>query len=130
MKLETLALARRLRQRADHDAATTLIYQTVVHLRQRKHGADLFDLKVAGNIYTRIMNPTQAVLEQRLAEMEGGVASLCMVSGMAAITASTVHRRCRLQHHQQFSQLYGGGLQPVCTPFHRQGIEVRFTSHR
>ncbi len=51
-----------------------------------QHGADLFDLKVPGNIYTRIMNPTTDVLEQRVAAMEGGVAALSVASGMSAIT--------------------------------------------
>jgi len=68
-------------------AATTPIYQTTSFtFDDTKHGADLFDLKVEGNIYTRIMNPTNGVLEQRVAEMEGGIAGLSLASGMAAIT--------------------------------------------
>ena len=58
-------------------SATTPIYQTTSFtFDDTKHGADLFDLKVEGNIYTRIMNPTNGVLEQRVAEMEGGIAGL------------------------------------------------------
>src|SRR5574343_358617 len=63
------------------------IYQTVAYaFDSAQHGADLFDLKVAGNIYTRIMNPTNDVLEQRLAALEGGIASLALASGQAAVT--------------------------------------------
>ena len=68
-------------------AVAVPIYQTVAYaFDDTQHGADLFDLKVAGNIYTRIMNPTQAVLEARVAAMEGGIAGLALASGMAAIT--------------------------------------------
>jgi len=63
------------------------IYQTVAYaFDNAQHGADLFDLKVAGNIYTRIMNPTQSVLEARVAALEGGLAGLALASGQAAIT--------------------------------------------
>jgi len=63
------------------------IYQTVAYaFDSAQHGADLFDLKVPGNIYTRIMNPTQDVLEQRVAALEGGIAALALASGQAAIT--------------------------------------------
>src|SRR3990167_6125419 len=70
-------------------AVAVPIYQTAAYaFDSTQHGADLFDLKVPGNIYTRIMNPTQDVLEKRVAAMEGGIAALAMASGMAAITAS------------------------------------------
>src|SRR5512141_3481053 len=70
-------------------AVAVPIYQTAAYaFDSAQHGADLFDLKVPGNIYTRIMNPTQDVLEQRLAALEGGIAALAMASGMAAIPAS------------------------------------------
>ncbi|MCV4683764.1 PLP-dependent transferase, partial [Escherichia coli] len=60
-------------------AVAVPIYQTVSYaFDNTQHGADLFDLKVQGNIYTRIMNPTQAVLEQRLADLEGGVGALAL----------------------------------------------------
>jgi O-acetylhomoserine (thiol)-lyase len=65
------------------------LYQTVAYaFDSAQHGADLFDLKVPGNIYTRIMNPTNDVLEKRVAALEGGIAALAMASGMAAITAA------------------------------------------
>ena len=130
MKLETLALHAGYDSEPTTRAATTPIYQTTSYtFDNTQHGADLFDLKVAGNIYTRIMNPTQAVLEQRLAEMEGGVASLCMASGMAAITASIqciADVGCNII---STSQLYGGTYNLFAHTFPRQGIEVRFASH-
>lgn len=130
MKLETLALHAGYESEPTTRAATTPIYQTTSYtFDNTQHGADLFDLKVAGNIYTRIMNPTQAVLEQRLAEMEGGVASLCMASGMAAITASIqciADVGCNII---STSQLYGGTYNLFAHTFPRQGIEVRFVSH-
>jgi O-acetylhomoserine (thiol)-lyase len=68
-------------------AVAVPIYQTTSYaFDNTQHGADLFDLKVAGNIYTRIMNPTQDVLEKRVAAMEGGIAGLALASGQAAIT--------------------------------------------
>jgi O-acetylhomoserine (thiol)-lyase len=68
-------------------AVAVPIYQTVAYaFDSAQHGADLFDLKVPGNIYTRIMNPTTDVLEKRVAALEGGIAALAVASGMAAIT--------------------------------------------
>ena len=87
MKLESIALHHGYESEATTKAAAVPIYQTTSYtFDNTQHGADLFDLKVPGNIYTRIMNPTTAVLEQRLAEMEGGIAGLVVASGMAAIT--------------------------------------------
>ena len=130
MKLETLALHAGYAGDLTTRAATTPIYQTTSYtFDNTQHGADLFDLKVAGNIYTRIMNPTQAVLEQRLAEMEGGVGALCLASGMAAITYSIqclADVGCNIV---STSQLYGGTYNLFAHTFPRQGIEVRFASH-
>jgi O-acetylhomoserine (thiol)-lyase len=130
MKLETLALHAGYEGDPTTHAATTPIYQTTSYtFDDTQHGADLFDLKVAGNIYTRIMNPTQAVLEQRLAEMEGGVAALCLASGMAAVTYSIqclADVGCNIV---STSQLYGGTYNLFAHTFPRQGIEVRFASH-
>ena len=87
MKLETLALHHGYTAEATTKAAAVPIYQTTSYtFDDTQHGADLFNLAVPGNIYTRIMNPTTAVLEQRVAEMEGGIGGLCVASGMAAIT--------------------------------------------
>jgi len=130
MQLETLALHAGYEGDPATHAATTPIYQTTSYtFDDTQHGADLFDLKVAGNIYTRIMNPTQAVLEQRLAEMEGGVAALCLASGMSAVTYSIqciADVGCNIV---STSQLYGGTYNLFAHTFPRQGIEVRFASH-
>ena len=86
MKPETIALHAGYTSEETTKAATTPIYQTTSYtFDNTQHGADLFDLKVPGNIYSRIMNPTNAVLEQRLTELEGGVGALSVASGMAAI---------------------------------------------
>ena len=87
MKLETLAVHGGYSPEPTTKAAAVPIYQTTSYaFDNTQHGADLFDLKVAGNIYTRIMNPTQDVLEKRVAAMEGGIAALALASGQAAIT--------------------------------------------
>jgi len=130
MKLETLALHAGYHGDPTTHAATTPIYQTTSFtFDDTQHGADLFDLKVVGNIYTRIMNPTQAVLEQRLTEMEGGVGALCLASGMAAITYSIqclADVGCNIV---STSQLYGGTYNLFAHTLPRQGIEVRMTSY-
>ena len=70
-----------------HQAVAVPIYQTVAYeFESAQHGADLFNLAVPGNIYTRIMNPTNDVLEQRMAALEGGIAGLVVSAGSAAIT--------------------------------------------
>ena len=75
MKLETIAVHGGYTPEPTTKSVAVPIYQTTSYaFDDTQHGADLFDLKVAGNIYTRIMNPTTAVLEQRVAEMEGGIA--------------------------------------------------------
>jgi len=87
VKLESIALHSGYTSEATTKAAVVPIYQTTSFtFDDTKHGADLFNLAVPGNIYTRIMNPTTAVLEQRVAEMEGGIGALAVASGMSAIT--------------------------------------------
>src|SRR6185312_8262505 len=89
MKIETLAVHAGYSPDPTTRASAVPIYQTVAYaFDNAQHGADLFDLKVPGNIYTRIMNPTQDVLEQRLAALEGGVGALALASGQAAVTYS------------------------------------------
>ena len=89
MRIETLAGHAGYQSEPTTRSAAVPLYQTTSYtFDSAQHGADLFDLKVAGNIYTRIMNPTTDVLEQRVAAMEGGVGALAMASGMAAITAA------------------------------------------
>src|SRR5690606_13748169 len=87
MQLETLTLHAGYSPDPTTKAVAVPIYQTTSYaFDSTQHGADLFDLKVPGNIYTRIMNPTNDVLEQRVAALEGGVGALAVASGMAAIT--------------------------------------------
>ena len=87
MKFDTLAVHAGYSPDPTTKSVAVPIYQTTSYaFDDTKHGADLFDLKVAGNIYTRIMNPTSDVLEQRIAALEGGIAALTVASGQAAIT--------------------------------------------
>lgn len=130
MKLESLALHHGYTSEATTKAAAVPIYQTTSYtFDNTQHGADLFDLKVQGNIYTRIMNPTNAVLEERVAALEGGIGSLAVASGMAAITYSI---QCIAEAGDNIlstSQLYGGTYNLFAHTFPKQGIEVRMISH-
>lgn len=130
MKLESLALHHGYTSEATTKAAAVPIYQTTSYtFDNTQHGADLFDLKVAGNIYTRIMNPTNDVLEQRVAAMEGGIAALAVASGMAAITYS-IQCLCKAGDNiVSTSQLYGGTYNLFAHTFPAQGIQVRMCDH-
>jgi O-acetylhomoserine (thiol)-lyase len=129
MKLETLALHHGYTPESPQRAAAVPIYQTTSYtFDDTQHGADLFDLKVAGNIYTRIMNPTTAVLEQRVAQMEGGIGGLCVASGMAAITYAIEAIAGVGDNIISVSQLYGGTYNLFMHTFPRQGIEVRLAA--
>ena len=129
MKLESLALHHGYKSEATTKAAAVPIYQTTSYtFDDTQHGADLFDLKVPGNIYTRIMNPTTDVLEQRLAAMEGGIAALAVASGMAAITYA-VQCICSVGDNIiSTSQLYGGTYNLFAHTLPKQGIEARMVS--
>ena len=130
MKLESIALHSGYEAEATTNAAAVPIYQTTSYtFNDTQHGADLFDLKVAGNIYTRIMNPTTAVLEQRIAEMEGGIGALAVASGMAAITYAI---ECITETGDNIistSELYGGTYNFFAHSLPRRGIETRFFKH-
>ncbi|MCU7927465.1 MAG: aminotransferase class I/II-fold pyridoxal phosphate-dependent enzyme [Candidatus Thiodiazotropha sp. (ex Dulcina madagascariensis)] len=129
MKLESLALHAGYASEPTTKAAAVPIYQTTSYtFDDTQHGADLFDLKVVGNIYTRIMNPTTAVLEQRLTEMEGGIGSLALASGMAAITYAIQCIASCGDNIVSTSQLYGGTYNLFAHTFPRQGIQVRMAS--
>ncbi|NOQ82136.1 MAG: aminotransferase class I/II-fold pyridoxal phosphate-dependent enzyme [Methylophaga sp.] len=130
MKLESLALHHGYESEATTKAAAVPIYQTTSYtFDDTQHGADLFDLKVPGNIYTRIMNPTTDVLEQRLAAMEGGIAALAVASGMAAITYA-IQCICSVGDNiVSTSQLYGGTYNLFAHSLPKQGIDVRMVSH-
>lgn len=129
MKLESLALHHGYTSEATTKAAAVPIYQTTSYtFDDTQHGADLFDLKVKGNIYTRIMNPTTDVLEQRVAAMEGGIAGLAVASGMAAITYA-IECICDVGSNiVSTSQLYGGTYNLFAHSFPRKGIETRMVS--
>lgn len=126
MKLESLALHHGYTSEATTKSAAAPIYQTTSYtFDDTQHGADLFDLKVPGNIYTRIMNPTTDVLEQRLTAMEGGVGALAVASGMTAITYAIQCLCSAGDNIVSTSQLYGGTYNLFAHTFPRQGIEVR-----
>jgi O-acetylhomoserine (thiol)-lyase len=95
-----------------------------------QHGADLFDLKVAGNIYTRIMNPTQSVLEERVAALEGGIAALALASGQAAITYAIQTIAEAGDNIVSSSALYGGTYNLFAHTFPQFGIETRFADYK
>lgn len=129
MKLESLALHHGYESEATTKAAAVPIYQTTSYtFDNTQHGADLFDLKVPGNIYSRIMNPTNAVLEQRLAEMEGGIGALALASGMAAITYAIQCITRAGDNIVSTSQLYGGTYNLFAHTLPTQGVEVRMAS--
>ena len=127
MKPETLALHAGFKSDPTTRAATTPIYQTTSYtFDDTQHGADLFDLKVQGNIYTRIMNPTTDVLEQRITALEGGAAALAVSSGQTA-TAYAVQNLARAGDNIVSStDLYGGTWNLFQNTLRQQGIEVRF----
>jgi O-acetylhomoserine (thiol)-lyase len=129
MKLESLALHHGYTSEETTKAAAVPIYQTTSYtFDDTQHGADLFDLKVPGNIYTRIMNPTTDVLEQRVAAMEGGIAGLAVASGMSAITYA-IECICDVGSNIiSTSQLYGGTYNLFAHSFPRRGIEARMVS--
>ena len=127
MRFETQAVHAGYSPDPSTRAVAVPVYQTVSYaFDDTQHGADLFDLKVAGNIYTRIMNPTTAVLEARVAALEAGVASLALASGMAAITAAVQTIAAAGDNIVSSSRLYGGTYNLFAHTFPRQGIEVRF----
>jgi O-acetylhomoserine (thiol)-lyase len=127
MKKETLAIHAGYQTDPTTKSVAVPIYQTVAYeFDNAQHGADLFDLAVPGNIYTRIMNPTNDVLEQRMAAMEGGIAGLAVASGMAAINYSILTIAKAGDNIISTPQLYGGTYTLFAHMLPSQGIEVRF----
>ena len=107
------------------------IYQTVAYaFDSAQHGADLFDLKVAGNIYTRIMNPTTDVLEKRVAALEGGIAALAVSSGQAAVTYAIQTIAEAGDNIVSSTALYGGTYNLLAHTLPLSGITTRFADHR
>jgi len=131
VKIETIAVHGGYSPDPTTKAVAPPIYQTTSYaFDSTQHGADLFDLKVAGNIYTRIMNPTTDILEKRVAEMEGGIGGLALASGMAAITYAIMTIAEAGDNIVTSSTLYGGTYNLFAHTLPRYGIEVRFADYR
>ncbi|MDD3677113.1 O-acetylhomoserine aminocarboxypropyltransferase/cysteine synthase family protein [Thauera propionica] len=131
MKLETIAVHGGYSPDPTTKAVAVPIYQTTSYaFDDTQHGADLFDLKVQGNIYTRIMNPTTAVLEQRVAELEGGIGALAVASGMSAITYAIQTIAEAGDNIISASTLYGGTYNLFAHTLPQFGIQVRFADYR
>jgi len=131
MKQETISIHGGYSPDPTTKAVAVPVYQTTSYaFDNTQHGADLFDLKVQGNIYTRIMNPTTAVLEERLAQLEGGIGALALASGMAAITYAIQTIAEAGDNIVSVSTLYGGTYNLFAHTLPKQGIEVRFFDYR
>ena len=129
MNIETKSIHAGFEDDPTTRAVAVPIYQTTSYsFRDTQHGADLFNLAEPGNIYTRMMNPTTEVLEQRMTALEGGIGSLAMASGMAAITAAIQTLACSGENIVSVSQLYGGTYNFFMHSLPNQGIEVRMAS--
>lgn len=131
MRIETLAVHGGYSPDPTTKAAAVPLYQTASYaFDSAQHGADLFDLKVQGNIYTRIMNPTTDVLEKRVAALEGGIGALALASGMAAILYSIQTIAEAGDNIIATSTLYGGTYNLFAHTLPQLGIEVRFVDYR
>ena len=131
MKFETQSVHAGYKPDPTTKAMAVPIYQTVAYaFDSAQHAADLFDLKVPGNIYTRIMNPTQDVLEQRVAALEGGIAALAVASGQAAISYAIQTIAESGDNIVSASTLYGGTYNLFAHTLPQYGIETRFADGR
>ena len=129
--LETLALHAGQTVDSDTLSRAVPIYQTTSYLfKDTAHAADLFALRQFGNIYTRLMNPTNDILEKRLAAMEGGVAGLAFSSGMAAEANAILNITRSGQHIVSSSSLYGGTVTLFSQTLPKLGIEVTFVDSK
>ena len=127
LRAETLALHGGQTPDSATNARAVPIYQTTSYVfDDTQHAADLFALQVPGNIYSRIMNPTWAVLEERLAALEGGVAALVTASGQAAVTYSILNIARAGENIISVPQLYGGTYNLFAHTLPQYGIEVRW----
>jgi len=110
-------------------SVATPIYQTVAYeFDSAQHGADLFNLAVPGNIYTRLMNPTTDVLEKRVADLEGGVGALALSAGSAAITYAVQNITELGNNIVATPQLYGGTYTLFAHMLPKQGVDVKFAA--
>ena len=127
MKKETISIHAGYETDPTTKSVAVPIYQTVAYeFDNAQHGADLFDLAVPGNIYTRIMNPTWDVLEQRVAALEGGIAALATSAGSAAINYAILTIAEAGDNIVATPQLYGGTYTLFAHMLPKQGIDVRF----
>ena len=127
MKPETLAIHSGYTSEPTTKSVAVPIYQTVAYeFDDAQHGADLFNLAVPGNIYTRIMNPTNDVLEQRVAQLEGGVGALAVSAGSAAVNYSILNLAEAGNNIVSVPLLYGGTYTLFRHMLPKLGIEVRF----
>jgi O-acetylhomoserine (thiol)-lyase len=130
LRFETLSVHAGYKPDPTTRAVAVPIFQTAAYaFDNAQHGADLFDLKVTGNIYTRIMNPTQDVLEQRLAALEGGIAALALASGQAAVTYAIQTISEAGDNIVSSTALYGGTYNLFAHTLPQFGIETRFADH-
>lgn len=130
MQKETLSIHAGYETDPTTKSVAVPIYQTVAYeFDNAQHGADLFNLAVPGNIYTRIMNPTNDVLEKRVAALEGGIAALAVSSGMAAINYAILTIAEAGDNIVTTPQLYGGTYTLFAHMLPKQGIEVRFADN-
>jgi O-acetylhomoserine (thiol)-lyase len=131
MKIETQAVHAGYTPDPTTNAVAVPIYQTSSYaFDDTQHGADLFDLKVAGNIYTRITNPTNAILEARIAALEGGIGALAVASGASAITYAIQTIAEAGDNIVSAATLYGGTQNLFAHTLPQLGIEVRFADYR
>ncbi|MBE4390869.1 O-acetylhomoserine aminocarboxypropyltransferase/cysteine synthase family protein [Vibrio parahaemolyticus] len=127
MKDETLSIHFGYETDPTTKSVATPIYQTVAYeFDNAQHGADLFNLEVPGNIYTRIMNPTNDVLEKRMAALEGGIAGLVVSAGSAAINYAILTLAQAGDNIVSTPQLYGGTYTLFAHMLPNQGIQVKF----
>ncbi|MEM1320940.1 MAG: O-acetylhomoserine aminocarboxypropyltransferase/cysteine synthase [Bacteroidota bacterium] len=127
MKKETLAIHGGYTTEPTTKSVAVPIYQTVAYeFDNAQHGADLFNLAVPGNIYSRIMNPTVDVLEQRMAALEGGIAGLGVSAGSAAVNYAILNLASAGDNIVSTPQLYGGTYTLFAHMLPQLGIEVRF----
>ena len=127
MRPETIALHHGQEPDPTTNSRAVPIYQTTSYVfNDAQHAQDLFALAVPGNIYTRIMNPTSNVLEERIAALEGGVAALAVASGMAAVMYSVLNVSKAGDNIVAHSTLYGGTYNLFAHTLPQYGIEVRF----
>ena len=127
MKKETLSIHGGYTTEPTTKSVAVPIYQTVAYeFDDAQHGADLFNLAVPGNIYSRIMNPTVGVLEERIAALEGGIAGLCVSAGSAAINYSILNIAEKGDNIVSVPLLYGGTYTLFKHMLPKQGIDVRF----